>query len=165
MGTVGLEPTRLAAHDPKSCSSANFDTSPETRLKDYTMRLMQSHRRIWLERFGVALITVIALGAPLLMGLVTYLAFTDNGISLSAGDPFNEKRVWMVKEPRNWGIAYTYHDVANAQTSASASCARLQFVFLKFSGGVKLERSAGECQCYERGAAGWTRSPAVCRAS
>ena len=28
VGTVGLEPTRLAAHDPKSCLSANSSTSP-----------------------------------------------------------------------------------------------------------------------------------------
>src|SRR5690554_2248972 len=28
MGKAGLEPARLAAHDPKSCSSANSDTSP-----------------------------------------------------------------------------------------------------------------------------------------
>ena len=31
---VGLEPTRLAAHDPKSCSSANSDT-PASRSKLY----------------------------------------------------------------------------------------------------------------------------------
>ncbi len=30
MGKRGLEPRRLAAHDPKSCSSANSDTSPRT---------------------------------------------------------------------------------------------------------------------------------------
>jgi hypothetical protein len=28
MGTEGIEPSRLAAHDPKSCSSASSDTSP-----------------------------------------------------------------------------------------------------------------------------------------
>jgi hypothetical protein len=28
MGKGGLESPRLAAHDPKSCSSANSDTSP-----------------------------------------------------------------------------------------------------------------------------------------
>ena len=28
VGKGGLEPPRLAAHDPKSCSSANSDTSP-----------------------------------------------------------------------------------------------------------------------------------------
>lgn len=28
MGNVGVEPTRLSAHDPKSCSSANSDNSP-----------------------------------------------------------------------------------------------------------------------------------------
>src|SRR5215211_935520 len=29
MGTEGIEPSRLAAHDPKSCSSASSDTSPD----------------------------------------------------------------------------------------------------------------------------------------
>ena len=29
VGKGGLEPPRLAAHDPKSCSSANSDTPPE----------------------------------------------------------------------------------------------------------------------------------------
>ena len=28
MGTEGLEPSRLAAHDPKSCLSASSSTSP-----------------------------------------------------------------------------------------------------------------------------------------
>ena len=28
VGKGGFEPPRLAAHDPKSCSSANSDTSP-----------------------------------------------------------------------------------------------------------------------------------------
>ena len=28
MGEEGLEPSRLAAHDPKSCSSASSDTRP-----------------------------------------------------------------------------------------------------------------------------------------
>ena len=28
MGTEGIEPSRLSAHDPKSCSSASSDTSP-----------------------------------------------------------------------------------------------------------------------------------------
>jgi hypothetical protein len=31
MGKGGLEPPRLAAHDPKSCLSANSSTSPENR--------------------------------------------------------------------------------------------------------------------------------------
>src|SRR5438034_11620366 len=37
MGMVGLEPTRLAPHDPKSCSAANVDTSP-SQPKDYTIK-------------------------------------------------------------------------------------------------------------------------------
>ena len=31
VGEEGLEPSRLAAHDPKSCSSANFDIPPSER--------------------------------------------------------------------------------------------------------------------------------------
>lgn len=30
VGEEGLEPSRLAAHDPKSCSSANSDIPPES---------------------------------------------------------------------------------------------------------------------------------------
>jgi len=32
MGKAGLEPARLAAHDPKSCLSANSSTSPRARI-------------------------------------------------------------------------------------------------------------------------------------
>ncbi len=36
VGKPGLEPGRLAAHDPKSCSSTNSDTSPRTRTRTLT---------------------------------------------------------------------------------------------------------------------------------
>ncbi len=32
MGKEGLEPSRLAAHDPKSCLSANSSTSPRAEI-------------------------------------------------------------------------------------------------------------------------------------
>lgn len=32
VGKAGLEPARLAAHDPKSCLSANFNTSPAASI-------------------------------------------------------------------------------------------------------------------------------------
>ena len=32
MGKEGLEPSRLAAHDPKSCLSANSSTSPRAGI-------------------------------------------------------------------------------------------------------------------------------------
>ena len=41
MGTEGIEPSRLAAHDPKSCSSASSDTSPcflfSSARRNYTL--------------------------------------------------------------------------------------------------------------------------------
>ncbi len=33
VGKRGLEPRRLAAHDPKSCSSANSDTPPDNETQ------------------------------------------------------------------------------------------------------------------------------------
>ena len=35
LGKGGFEPPRLAAHDPKSCSSASSDTSPHSDIKVY----------------------------------------------------------------------------------------------------------------------------------
>jgi hypothetical protein len=35
VGKGGFEPPRLAAHDPKSCSSANSDTSPRSKCGSY----------------------------------------------------------------------------------------------------------------------------------
>jgi hypothetical protein len=35
VGKEGVEPSRLAAHDPKSCLSANSSTSPVLDVGDY----------------------------------------------------------------------------------------------------------------------------------
>ena len=40
MGKGGLEPPRLAAHDPKSCSSANSDTPPDRKLENTQYQLV-----------------------------------------------------------------------------------------------------------------------------
>ena len=37
MGKEGLEPARLAAHDPKSCLSANSSTSPQAEIISETL--------------------------------------------------------------------------------------------------------------------------------
>ena len=37
MGKEGLEPSRLAAHDPKSCLSANSSTSPQAEIISETL--------------------------------------------------------------------------------------------------------------------------------
>ena len=37
VGMPGLEPGRLAAHDPKSCSSANSDTPPGDAVETLMM--------------------------------------------------------------------------------------------------------------------------------
>jgi hypothetical protein len=35
VGMKGLEPLRLAAHDPKSCLSANSSTSPHQNAEEF----------------------------------------------------------------------------------------------------------------------------------
>ena len=47
VGKEGLEPSRLAAHDPKSCSSTSSDTSPRamTRRFDYILWAERVHRK------------------------------------------------------------------------------------------------------------------------
>jgi hypothetical protein len=49
MGKRGLEPLRLAAHDPKSCSSASSDTSPYLRLSKLLTKSQQRQRDLLTE--------------------------------------------------------------------------------------------------------------------
>ena len=42
VGNEGLEPSRLSAHDPKSCLSANSSTSPQTH--DYKRQKIPRQR-------------------------------------------------------------------------------------------------------------------------
>jgi hypothetical protein len=57
VGTVGVEPTRLAAHDPKSCSSANSDTSSllcqAGKIIPQGMRICEN-KRLNMAIFGVS---------------------------------------------------------------------------------------------------------------
>ena len=45
VGRGGLEPPCLAAHDPKSCSSANSDTSPYLKLPNLLTKSFASRRQ------------------------------------------------------------------------------------------------------------------------
>ena len=56
MGKGGFEPPRPRAHDPKSCSSASSDTSPDTKLAVMSRNIVnispESAQRLeWIERF------------------------------------------------------------------------------------------------------------------
>ena len=162
MGTVGLEPTRLAAPDPKSCASASFATSPSIRAQR-RRPIILAWRGIWpsaitmhkfrlpLERLGLLLITIIALGAPLALGFFSYLALND-GIDLNASDSLHASRIWLVRENRRFtALAISTRSGAAATDDApDLQCARTYFTALHWSPKISLERVAGACTCYTR---------------
>ena len=148
---VGLEPTRLAPHDPKSCSSANFDTSPH-KPKDYTIKMIVNAKpapmsvRLWLERVAVGLVAVISLLAPLVIGLLFYLGLTDS-IVINAGNPVNEMRLWMIREAR--GATGLGLSISTPTLSKAASqCAQTHVTFLKWDRTVRFETTDVFCRCY-----------------
>jgi hypothetical protein len=104
--------------------------------------------RLWLERIGIALVAAISLLAPLLIGLLFYLALTD-GLVINAGDPLHEARLWMVQERKGaTGLGLT---IASPQASNrdDIACAHTSVTFLKWDGSIRLESEAGYCRCYE----------------
>ena len=58
----------------------------------------KSKTKLWLERLGVALITVFALGAPFVVGFVGYLGLKPEGIFINEGDPQRETHIWIERE-------------------------------------------------------------------
>lgn len=107
-----------------------------------------SRTRLWLERLGVALFTVVALGAPFVFGFVYYLGVSD-GIDINAGDPLRESRIWMQKEKRGpTGIGWLRTAPANSP-QPGVQCAQSQLTMLNWSGGLSLDTSSRYCKCYE----------------
>jgi hypothetical protein len=91
---------------------------------------------------GVGCIAVLALGLPLLLGLLAYLAVTD-GIGWNEGDPLREGRVWMIKENRNFtGLGLQWHTDGSI---GAKPCARSHYLALKWSPGPAIDRSTREC--------------------
>lgn len=107
--------------------------------------------------------TAFALGVPLLLGLIGYLALSD-GFAFNASDPTREARLWMVKEPRNVGIALTTVSAMSPASGGSAQtrCVRTNFTYLKLSGGLRLERSSEFCKCYEFKDGRWVTVATTC---
>jgi hypothetical protein len=106
-----------------------------------------STSRIWFARLGTALIAVLALGTPLLLGLFGYLALND-GIDWNTGDPLREGRLFMVREKRRMtGIAIVTKSAETAKTPAQ-SCARTQYNALLWSPALGLDRNSAACSCY-----------------
>lgn len=104
-----------------------------------------SKSRLWLERAGVALITVVALGTPLLLGFFGYLALGD-GLEINGGDPLRETRIWMIKDNRRLRGLAVLRQTAVAQDGLQ--CARAHYNALLWSPELSLESNSTNCLCY-----------------
>jgi hypothetical protein len=106
--------------------------------------------RLWLERLGLVLITFLALGTPLALGLFGYLALGD-GIDFSSDNPLRASRVWMIRESRRMtGLGMvTQSSATPADTGlAGLQCARTHFTALLWSPDWQLDRNSQSCTCY-----------------
>ena len=97
-----------------------------------------SKTRLWLERLGVALITVVALGAPFVCGFIYFLGVTD-GLEIDSGEPLREARVWMMWEKgRPTGIGW-FRNTPAGSPQAGVQCARGQLTVLNWRGGLSID--------------------------
>lgn len=106
--------------------------------------------RLWLERLGLVLITILALGSPLALGLFGYLALGD-GIEFGGGDPLRTGRLWMIRENRRMtGIGLVTQSSTSPDDPADAGlqCARTNFTALLWSPNWTIDRNTQTCTCY-----------------
>lgn len=124
-----------------------------------------SAARVWLERIGLGIVTVIALSAPFLFGLFYYVAVVEEGLAIGDGDPLREARVWMVRERRDLtGLGVqTTSSAASADPSQPGQCARTSIIFIKWDGGLRMEQPVSYCKCYQRRAGGWAEASVACK--
>jgi hypothetical protein len=106
--------------------------------------------RLWLERLGIVLITFLALGTPLALGLFGYLALGD-GIDFGAGDPLRAGRIWMIRESRRMtglGLVTQSSALPADSSEAGLQCARTHFTAVLWSPDWHIDRNSQSCTCY-----------------
>ena len=128
----------------------------------------ESAARKWAARIGIGALTAVALGVPVLFGLVFYLALSD-GITINGGDPIHEARLWMIRERRGltglaWSVATPNRAaVADPGDAANIQCARTRVRYLKWDAGLRFEPDSDYCQCFEVQAGEWSIAGAQCQ--
>ena len=110
--------------------------------------------RRFLDRLGLAVFTLLALGGPLAIGFFAYLALGD-GLELNSSNPLRAGRIWLLRENRRF-TALAISSVAPAAPQIASDdaqpdniqCARTYFTALRWSPALSLESTAGTCTCY-----------------
>ena len=115
------------------------------------------------ERIGIALIAIISLLIPLIIGLLFYLAVTD-GLVINDGDPLHEVRLWMVQERKGaTGLGLTITSPRSSSASDTV-CAHTSVTFLRWDRSLRIENEDGYCRCYANRNGQFTdASSATCR--
>ena len=126
----------------------------------------ESKLRRWAGLMGIASVTTLALGLPILFGLVFYL-FLSGEIVINGGDPIREARIWTISERRSvTGLAWSNaapERPANDDSGEAIQCARVHVRYLKWDGDLRFEPDSEYCRCYQRRDGGWTSASVECR--
>lgn len=119
--------------------------------------------RLWMERLGIALITIVALSAPFVCGFIYYLGVSD-GLEINAGEPLREARIWMIWEKGNaTGIGW-FRNTPAGSPQQGVQCSRGQLTVLNWRGGLSLDNSVNYCKCYqEDGQGGLKETDVACQ--
>ncbi len=152
--------------DPFSPATETPERPSEEAPKPDATTQPEPKLRRWAARAGIAAVTILALGLPLLFGLAFYL-FLSEEIVINAGDPIREARVWTIRERRSltglaWSIS-TPERPATGDATGTIQCARMRVRYLKWDDGLRFEPDSEYCRCYQRREGGWTSAPVDCR--
>lgn len=152
--------------DPFSLASERPERPSDEAPSSDAMAQPESKLRRWAGLMGIASVTALALGLPLLFGLAFYL-FLSEEIVINAGDPIREARIWTIRERRSvtglgWSIAMPERP-ASDDSGEAVQCARMRVHYLKWDGDLRFEPDSEYCRCYQRRDSGWTSTSVGCR--
>ena len=104
----------------------------------------KSKTKLWLERLGVAMITVVALGAPFVLGFVGYIGLRPEGIFFNEGDPQRETHVWMERE-RQGPVGIYWQRALQKAGADGKPCTYANLTSLRWRPKLQLESNDGGC--------------------
>ena len=109
--------------------------------------MAKSKTRLWLDRLSLALITVLALGLPLVLAFIFYLGVRQEGIFINEGDPLRQGHIWMQHE-RTGPVGLGLQTSAEEAGPNGQACARATITFLRWNPKFELTRERGELVCF-----------------
>jgi hypothetical protein len=122
---------------------------------------MKSKSRLWLERLGIVLVAVVALGTPFVFGFVFYLAVRPAGVFFNEDDPLRVTHIWMQRE-RGGASGIGLQTTSTSAGAGGLQCARTRITFLRWRPALEIELGGGSCTCYQTQNGKLAATKAVC---